>query len=86
MALFERRKEPRLSHQGHALVTNGFQAYQVEMVDLSKSGACIRRPRNWNLHIGEEVQVYPLGDIGPVMRFSAQVRWFQDDEIGLEYR
>lgn len=86
MALFDRRKEPRLPHQGQALVTNGFQAFQVELVDCSQSGTCIRRPRNWDWHIGEQVQVYPLGGTGPVLCLSAHVRWFQDDEIGLEYR
>ena len=85
MALFERRKEPRTSQHGFALVVRGQLAFQVQTVDFSKGGACVKRPRNWNFHIGDEVLVHPLGDPGQVMCLKAQVRWFQDDEVGLSY-
>ena len=85
MSFFERRKAPRTAHSGQALVVRGSAAFLVEIGDLSKGGACLKRPRGWSLNIGDAVLVYLLNEIGPVMTMAANVVWFRDDEIGLQY-
>ena len=85
MSLCERGKHPPTSQHGFLPVVRGQLAFQAQTVDFSKGGACIKRPRNWSSHIGDEVLVFPLGDPGQVICFKAQVRWFQDDEIGFSY-
>ena len=85
MSFFNRRKEPRVSHQGQALVLRGRTAFLVDMVDLSKGGACITRPRGWSLNIGDDVLFYLLATPGPVMTMEADVVWFRDDQIGLQF-
>lgn len=85
MSFFERRKAPRTAHKGQALIVRGTAAFLVEMGDLSRDGACVKRPRGWSLNIGDAVLVYLLNDIGPAMTMEANVVWFRDDEIGLQY-
>ena len=85
MSFFERRKAPRSSHSGQALVVRGAAAFLVDIGYLSKGGACIKRPRGWSLNIGDAVLVYRLNAIDPARTMEANVMWFQDDEIGLQY-
>jgi hypothetical protein len=85
MSFFERRKAIRTSHSGQALVVRGNAAFLVDIGDLSKGGACVKRPRGWTLNIGDAVLVYLLNDVGPAMNMEAHVVWFRDDEIGLHY-
>jgi hypothetical protein len=85
MSFFERRKAPRAAHQGQALVVRGSAAFLVDIGDLSKGGACLKRPRGWTLNIGDAVLVYLLNEVGPTMTMEARVVWFRDDEIGLNY-
>ena len=85
MSFFERRLSARTPHQGQALVVRGNAAFLVEIGDLSKGGACVKRPRGWSLNIGDAVLVYLLNEVGPTMNKEAHVVWFRDDEIGLHY-
>jgi len=85
MSFFERRKAPRAAHSGQALIVRGAAAFLVQIADLSKGGACVKRPRGWSLNIGDAVLVYLLNEIGPAMTMEANVVWFRDDEIGLNY-
>jgi hypothetical protein len=85
MSFFERRKAPRTAQPGQALVVRGSAAFLVEVGDLSKGGACVKRPRGWSLNIGDAVLVYLLNDVGPAMTMEAKVVWYRDDEIGLHY-
>ena len=85
MSFFERRSSQRAPHQGQALVVRGNSAFLVEICDMSKGGACVRRPRGWSLNIGDAVLVYFLNEIGPSMTMEAHVVWFRDDEIGMHY-
>ena len=85
MALFERRQSPRSPQQGQALIARGPQAFLAEIADLSKGGACVKRPRGWAFNIGDAVLFYVLGGPGPVLATEARVVWFKDDEIGLQF-
>ncbi|KFN44618.1 PilZ domain-containing protein [Arenimonas oryziterrae] len=85
MSFFERRQAPREAKQVQALVVRGTTAFQVDVADLSKGGACVKRPRNWPFNIGDAVFLYLVGSPGPVMAMEARVIWFKDDEIGLQY-
>jgi len=85
MSFFERRKAARTAHSGQALVVRGNAAFLVEIIDLSKGGTCVRRPRGWTLNIGDAVLVFLLNEIGPAMNMEANVVWYRDDEIGLHY-
>ena len=85
MSFLERRLAPRTSHPGQALVVRGGAAFLVEIGDLSKGGACVKRPRGWSFNIGDAVLVYLLNDVGPAMTMEANVIWYRDDEIGLNY-
>jgi len=85
MALFERRRTPRSPGQGQALIARGPQGFLVELVDLSKGGACVQRPRSWSFNIGDAVLLFVLAKPGPVLSVEARVVWFLDDEIGLQF-
>jgi len=85
MALFERRQAPRQVQPGQALVARGSTAVLADTVDLSKGGACIKRPRGWPFNIGDAVLFYLLTGTGPATCMESRVVWFKDDEVGLEY-
>ena len=85
MALFERRQGPRQVQPGQALVARATLAVLVDTVDLSKGGACIKRPRGWPFNIGDAVLFYLLHGAGPATCMESRVVWFKDDEVGLEY-
>ncbi len=85
MALFERRQAPRQAQPGQALVARATLAVLVDTVDLSKGGACIKRPRGWPFNIGDAVLFYLLYGAGPATGVESRVVWFKDDEVGLEY-
>ena len=44
MQFFERRKDPRTVQFGQALVARAEAGFVVQLADVSKSGACLKRP------------------------------------------
>jgi hypothetical protein len=85
MALFERRSNLRQSHAGQALLVAGSSSFAVEVLDISSGGCCVRRPSGFNLHIGDTARVFLFNGPGPAMPAYAEIRWFQDDQIGLQF-
>jgi hypothetical protein len=83
---FERRREVREPVQGQALIVRGRSAYVVDLVNLSRGGACFRRPRAFAMDIGDDLLFYLLGrEAGPVMTMDADVAWCSADEVGLKF-
>jgi hypothetical protein len=85
MQFFERRKDPRTVHSGQALVARADAGFVVQLADVSKSGACLKRPRGWSFNIGDAVLVYLFNGPGPAICLEARVVWYRDDEIGVQY-
>ena len=85
MQFFERRKDPRTVHTGQALVARADSGFVVNLADVSKSGACLKRPRGWSFNIGDAVLVYLFNGPGPAMCIEGRVVWYRDDEIGCQY-
>ncbi|HMB56706.1 MAG TPA: PilZ domain-containing protein [Arenimonas sp.] len=85
MPFFERRRSPRMVEPGQVLVARGNTGFLVDLVDLSKGGACLKRPRGWSFNSGDAVLLHLLSGTGPTMCMEARILWHRDDEVGLEY-
>lgn len=85
MALFERRISTRNLQQGQAMFVGANKAFLVEINDISKGGCQIKRPRSWPFNINDTGQIYIFGEAGPVPTYSAQITWYQEEFVGIEF-
>lgn len=85
MALFVRRICTRRLQQGHAMFVGAGKAFLVDIMDISKGGCQIKRPRSWPFNINDAGQVYIFGEPGPVPFYAARIAWFRDEFVGMEF-
>lgn len=85
MSFLNRRQDARQAHGGLALVLHAGAAIAVELIDLSPGGCCLRRPRGWNLNLGDTLSFHVASGPGPMSGVEAKVVWYMDDRIGLEF-
>lgn len=85
MALFERRINTRNLQQGHAMFVGTNKAFLVEIKDISKGGCQIKRPHSWPFNINDIGQIYIFGQPGPVPTYSAQIAWYREEFVGIEF-
>lgn len=85
MALFERRVATRQLQHGHAMFVSAEKSFLVEIQDVSKGGCQIKRPRAWPFNIQDSGRLYIFGEPGPVTSYQAQITWFREEFVGLEF-
>jgi hypothetical protein len=85
MSYAEKRRHPRLSVFSAAMLVLDDQAYLSEVKDLSQGGARVALPRNWNLPIATECQLFLIFDQETVIGLRIRVVRVGYDDLGLEF-
>ncbi len=81
----EKRRHPRLAIYSAALAVSGCDGFLSDVKDLSQSGACIGRPKNWPESAPVECRVFFIFDQETVIGLDARVVRSGVDEIGVEF-
>ena len=85
MSFAEKRRHPRLAIYSAAFAVTGGEGYLSDVKDLSQSGACIGRPKNWPDKILESCRVFFIFDQETVLAIDARIARLGSDELGLEF-
>ncbi len=85
MSFAEKRRHPRLSIYFAALAVCAGEGYLSDVRDLSQSGACIGRPKNWPVDAPAECRVFFIFDQETVIGLNARIARSGSADIGLEF-
>ncbi|HEX4480770.1 MAG TPA: PilZ domain-containing protein [Rudaea sp.] len=85
MSQSEKRRHPRLAIYSAALAVSGCDGFLSDVKDLSQSGACIGKPKNWPEPAPVECRVFFIFDQETVIGLDARVVRLGVDEIGVEF-
>lgn len=85
MSYAEKRRHPRLSVFSAAMLVLGDEGYLSEVKDLSQGGACVALPRNWNLPVATDCQLFLIFDQETVIGLRVRVVRVGADDLGLEF-
>ena len=86
MSASEKRRHPRLAIYSAALAVSGNEGYLSDVKDLSQSGACIGRPRNWPDDPPTECRLFFIFDQETVIGIDVKIVRSTADEIGIEFK
>ena len=86
MSQAEKRRHPRLAIYSAALAVSGNEGYLSDVKDLSQSGACIGRPKNWPEIPPTECRLFFIFDQETVIAIDVNVVRSTPDEIGIEFK
>jgi hypothetical protein len=85
MSYPEKRRHPRLSIYSAALAISGNEGYLSDVKDLSQSGACIGRPKNWPDAAPAECRLFFIFDQETVIGIDVRIVRTTADELGIEF-
>ncbi|MEP6485054.1 MAG: PilZ domain-containing protein [Rudaea sp.] len=85
MSQAEKRRHPRLSIYSAALAVSNGEGYLSDVKDLSQSGACIGRPKNWPASAPAACRLFFIFDQETVIGIDARIMRTTDEEIGVEF-
>ncbi|HEX3894736.1 MAG TPA: PilZ domain-containing protein [Rudaea sp.] len=85
MSYPEKRRHPRLSIYSAALAISGNEGYLSDVKDLSQSGACIGRPKNWPDGAPAECRLFFIFDQETVIGIDVRIVRSTTDELGIEF-
>jgi hypothetical protein len=85
MSYPEKRRHPRLSIYSAALAVSGDEGYLSDVKDLSQSGACIGRPKNWPDSAPAECRLFFIFDQETVIGVDVRIMRTTSDELGIEF-
>ncbi len=85
MSHAEKRRHPRLAIYSAALAVSQNEGYLSDVKDLSQSGACVGRPRNWPETAPVECRLYFIFDQETVIGLDCRVVRTTEDELGIEF-
>jgi hypothetical protein len=86
MSYPEKRRHPRLSIYSAALAISGNEGYLSDVKDLSQSGACIGRPKNWPEAAPAECRLFFIFDQETVIGVDVRIVRTTSDELGIEFK
>ena len=81
----EKRRHPRLTIYSAALAVSGNEGYLSDVKDLSQSGACIGRPKNWPASAPLDCRLYFIFDQETVIGIDGHVVRTTEEELGVEF-
>jgi len=81
----EKRRHPRLAIYSAALAVSGSDGFLSDVKDLSQSGACLGKPKNWPESAPEECRVFFIFDQETVIGLDARVVRSTPEELGVEF-
>lgn len=81
----EKRRHPRLAIYSAAMAVTGNEGYLSDVKDLSQSGACIGRPKNWPANAPDTCRVYFIFDQETVIGIDARIVRNGTNDLGLEF-
>jgi len=85
MSFAEKRRHPRLAIYSAALAVSGGEGYLSDVKDLSQSGACIGRPKNWPSNAPDACHVFFIFDQETVIGIQTRVVRTGTEDLGLEF-
>jgi hypothetical protein len=85
MSFAEKRRHPRLAIYSAALAVTGGDGYLSDVKDLSQSGACIGRPKNWPDNAPAACRLFFIFDQETVIGIDARVVRNSPDDLGIEF-
>jgi PilZ domain len=85
MSTLEKRRHPRLAIYSAALAVSGCDGFLSDVKDLSQSGACIGKPKNWPESAPIECRVFFIFDQETVIGLDARVVRSTPEELGVEF-
>ena len=85
MSFAEKRRHPRLAIYSAALAVSGSDGYLSDVRDLSQSGACIGRPKNWPDQAPPACRLFFIFDQETVIGIDARVVRTTPEELGVEF-
>ena len=85
MSFAEKRRPPRLALYFAAFAVTGGEGYLSDVKDLSQSGACIGRPKNWPDKVLENCRVFFIFDQETIIGVDTRVARSGSEELGLEF-
>ena len=86
MSFAEKRRHPRLAIYSAALAVCDNEGYLSEVRDLSQSGACIGRPKNWPADAPAACRVFFIFDQETVIAVDVRIVRSGSEDIGLEFQ
>lgn len=84
-SVIEKRRHPRLAIYSAALAVTGNEGYLSDVKDLSQSGACIGRPKNWPANASDSCRVFFIFDQETVIGIDARIVRNGANDLGLEF-
>src|SRR3954466_7880451 len=85
MSFAEKRRHPRLAIYSAALAVSGGEGYLSDVKDLSQSGACIGRPKNWPPKAPDACRVFFIFDQETVIGIETRVVRIGSEDLGVEF-
>jgi len=85
MSFAEKRRHPRLAIYFAALAVTGGDGYLSDVKDLSQSGACLGRPKNWPDNAPDACRVFFILDQETVIGIDARIVRSAPEDLGLEF-
>ncbi|HXD84588.1 MAG TPA: PilZ domain-containing protein, partial [Rudaea sp.] len=83
MSYAEKRRHPRLAIYSAALAVCNGEGFLSDVKDLSQSGACIGRPKNWPADAPAQCRVFFIFDQETVIGLDARIVRNGAEDIGL---
>jgi hypothetical protein len=85
MSFAEKRRHPRLAIYSAAMLVSGNSGFLSDVKDLSQSGTCLGKPKNWPDAAPAECRVFFIFDQETVVGIDARVVRTGDADLGLEF-
>ena len=85
MSYAEKRRHPRLAIYSAALAVCNGEGFLSDVRDLSQSGACLGRPKNWPADAPAQCRVFFIFDQETVIGLDARIARNGAEDIGLEF-
>lgn len=80
-----KRKFTRTAYHSRATLGNDDTLWEIELEDISLNGLLIKRPANWEGHLGDEFSFdLPLGDGTDLVVMRCKVAREDDERVGLQ--
>ena len=86
MSHSEKRRHPRLAIYSAALAVSGNEGYLADVKDLSQSGACVGRPKNWPDAAPADCRLFFIFDQETVIGVDVTIVRTTSDELGIEFK
>lgn len=81
----EQRRAHRYSYQCQVVVATNEKSCITELENLSKSGCCIRKTKDWDFSPNDVLNLYFIIDNDSVIDAEAMFVWDDGKKIGLQY-